>query len=577
MHLHPSPSLSDTKGSHRDSSTKQEIGSDKTKQWRPSYHITAPHGWLNDPCGLLYDPSTGLYHLSYQWNPKGNDWGNISWAHCVSSDLLTWKQDTEPCLAPSAEYDRCGVFTGCRRNGAIDGEPGTLTTVYTSVKSLPIHYTLPYVFGSESLSLATSKDGGTTWQRIDCNPILPGPPKHLQVTGWRDPFITQWSAILKQPGAIPSSNLCGFISGGIAGETPTVFVYSINPQNLREWIYVGLLVRIEPRSQPSQWSGDMGVNWEVANFVSLTDDTNRTHDFVIMGAEGTSTRGKPRRRAARAQLWMSIDVCSNTKTQDQALATLPDNMRHEQGWSGVLSIPRVVNMITLHCVMRARCSELIDITSIKLEVDPRGTYTVRTLGIRPDPRVEKLRSKAHRSFLADISLQGAGDHPTPPDTGLFTKTSKWELKAEILVSNCCTEVGLFIDHGLDAQHRTTLSWQVAIEKFIILRPSSIEPEIDHDPESAAHTLFTFETERGEQKQETLRIHAFWDASVLEVFINERTVISTRIYLSPDKQNQSRLHFFARGGDGEPDPSMEASPALLLQADIWDELDTAGLL
>lgn len=61
----------------------------------------------------------------------------------------------------------------------------------------------------------------------------------------------------------------------------------------------------------------------------------------------------------------------------------------------------------------------------------------------------------------------------------------------------------------------------------------------------------------------MKIHAFFDSSVLEVFVNERTVISTRIYHPSDTCFEPI--FFA-------DPtSPDAEPTVLLQADIWDGL------
>src|SRR5271163_3457805 len=58
-------------------------------RWRPMYHLVAPAAWMNDPCAPGYDPSTGLYHLSFQWNPRRNKygkivWGNIAWGHATS-------------------------------------------------------------------------------------------------------------------------------------------------------------------------------------------------------------------------------------------------------------------------------------------------------------------------------------------------------------------------------------------------------------------------------------------------------------------------------------------------------------
>jgi beta-fructofuranosidase len=108
------------------------IGASKISTSKPFYHLTAPHGWMNDPCGLGYDPSTGIYHLFFQWNPWGNDWGNMSWGHAISKDLVSWETFAEPAMTPSAKYDCRGVFTGCMRATDIQGKPGQLTAIYTS-------------------------------------------------------------------------------------------------------------------------------------------------------------------------------------------------------------------------------------------------------------------------------------------------------------------------------------------------------------------------------------------------------------------------------------------------------------
>jgi beta-fructofuranosidase len=572
---------------------------------KPYFHLSAPSGWQNDPCGLGFDPSTGLYHLFFQWNPFGNDWGNMSWGHATSSDLVSWEISPTPALAPSTEYDCCGVFTGCMRATDIHGKPGSLTVAYTSVRHLPIHYTLPYTRGCESLSLATSKDGGKTWHREDSNPILSGPPQHLEVTGWRDPYITTWDRGSNPQN--PGSHLYGFISGGIVGQTPTLFVYSIDPTDLRQWKYTGLLTDFGLNFRPGRWSGDYGVNWEVTNMMTLTDDAGDSRDFVVMGVEGClrpegvdRIPGEARhRRDPRGQLWMSVEAATAQRGADKVLTEyafggifdhgclyaangfwdpqtsqrivcgwvteedLPDDLRHRQGWSGMISLPRVVNLMTLRNVKKARSSLLKSITSI--ETIPSGNgYTIYTLGITPDPRLAHLRRGATNSSLTRLTLCPA--NTSTSKFGLPLTTSRWELASEFSVGQLSECVGIEIAHTADFKDCTTLAWQPRSELFTIHRPSLANPDINHGHESAPHTLFTLVNEQGDETEETLTVRAFFDNSVLEVFVNDRTVITTRIYHPSDRC--FGIRFFANSNEGQSDQI----PTILLQADVWDGLN-----
>ena len=73
---------------------------------RPQFHFAPARNWMNDPNGLVFYKNK--YHLFYQYNPLGDQWGNMSWGHATSSDLINWQE-----LPLAISYTEThGIFSG---------------------------------------------------------------------------------------------------------------------------------------------------------------------------------------------------------------------------------------------------------------------------------------------------------------------------------------------------------------------------------------------------------------------------------------------------------------------------------
>jgi fructan beta-fructosidase len=140
---------------------------------RPRYHYAAAANWLSDPNGLVHDGTR--WHLFYQYNPQGEDWGHMSWGHAVSDDLADW-QERPPALL---DDDRQMIFSG---SAVIDAAntagfgTAAMVAVYTgaAIGDVP----------RQSQCLAVSTDQGTSWTKFAGNPVL-----DCGMADFRDPSV----------------------------------------------------------------------------------------------------------------------------------------------------------------------------------------------------------------------------------------------------------------------------------------------------------------------------------------------------------------------------------------------------
>ncbi|XP_014515840.1 beta-fructofuranosidase, cell wall isozyme [Vigna radiata var. radiata] len=156
------------------------LSSDSYNQpYRTAYHFQPPKNWINDPNGpLRYG---GLYHLFYQYNPKGAVWGNIVWAHSVSKDLVNWTP-LDPAIFPSQPSDINGCWSG-----SATLLPGNKPVIlYTGIN--PKNQQVQNLAKPKNLSDPFLRE----WVKSPKNPLMaPTSANEINSSSFRDP-TTAW-------------------------------------------------------------------------------------------------------------------------------------------------------------------------------------------------------------------------------------------------------------------------------------------------------------------------------------------------------------------------------------------------
>lgn len=138
---------------------------------RPQIHYTTRRGWNNDPNGMVfYD---GEYHLFYQHNPYEINWGNMTWGHAVSKNLLNWEE-----LPITLLPDQLGtMYSG----SAVIDYQNTAGFNRDSIPALVAMYTSAMQDYGEAdkqqQCIAYSFDNGRTLTKYEGNPVIPSERK----------------------------------------------------------------------------------------------------------------------------------------------------------------------------------------------------------------------------------------------------------------------------------------------------------------------------------------------------------------------------------------------------------------
>jgi len=191
---------------------------------------------MNDPNGMVV--IDGVYHLFFQYNPFGADWGYMSWGHAVSEDMVTWRElDVAiPWLETDEAFSGSAVDDVDNTSGlGIDGI-APVVAVYTSV--LPDRI--------QAQSLAVSTDRGATWSRHGDGPVL-----GRGTRDFRDPKLFRH---------VGADGVARWIMVAVEAKDGEILVHS--SPNLHDWTYESTIAP----------AGAEGLIWECPDLFPLPVD-----------------------------------------------------------------------------------------------------------------------------------------------------------------------------------------------------------------------------------------------------------------------------------------------------------------
>jgi fructan beta-fructosidase len=476
--------------------------------YRPLYHYSPVRNFMNDPNGLVY--YRGEYHLFHQYNPFGNQWGHMSWAHAVSRDLIHW----EHLPVALAEADGVMIFSGSavvdaqNTSGFGSKKEPPLVAVYTGHRPAD---------EMQSQCLAYSTDQGRTWTKYAGNPVLPwekdfrdpkvfwhaptrkwvmvvtkAADRQLRFYGSAD--LKRWELLSEfGPAGVPNTVKANW-------ECPDLFQLPIEGEpGKRKWVlHVGM--------GNGHVSGGSGGEYFIGEFDGKTFHNDNPPATVLWGDYGRDNYAAVSWSGVTAKggepYW--IGWMSNWQYAND-VPTYP--------WRNILTVPRILS----------------------LRRTPGGLRLVQ----QPVRQLQDLRDTKG-------SYRGATLSPERP---LVPDQVHWGDALEIVAEfepGTATEFGLSVRRGEGEE--TLVGYSAASRQLFVDRTRS--GKSDFKPGFAGRSSGPLDPQG-----KRVKLHLFVDRSSVEVFGNEgETVLSELIFPRPESRG---LEVFARGGE-----------ARLVKLDVW---------
>ena len=448
---------------------------------RPAYHFVTPEGYCMpfDPNGAIY--WKGKYHLCYIFqDERGHCWG-----HASSADLVHWRIHP-PALFPAPGDPDRGIFSG----NAFVNKEGAATILYHGVDA--------------GNCIATSSETELdNWIKLPTNPIIPSPkkgdPDFGKYQSW-DPHgwlegDTYYAIFGGNPATLFKAtdiNDWGFVHKFVDADLPGVD--SDEDISCPDFFPLGnthMLLCISHKRGCRYYLG----RWENETFYPETHARMNWPGGTFFAPESLIDD------QGRRIMWAWV---LDRRTED---------VIRETGWSGTMSLPRVLSLAE-----------------------------DGTLLIEPVEELSQLRMDHQR--CENIRLEA--------DTELVLDDIRGDCMEMILTMwpNGARRFGVKVRCSPDGEEQTVIEYDPGAKRLRVdFSNSTLDTNIAHRTfcmYGGENPQVTLQEAPFELKpDEPLELRIFLDRSILEVFANGRQCITQRIY--PTRKDSQRVILFSDGG------------------------------
>ncbi len=473
---------------------------------RPQYHPMPNNSWANECYGLMY--YEGNYHLFFQKNPNAPQLYFMHWGHLISPDMVHWRE-VDIALRPTPGFDNFGAWSGT----TLKDNAGSPYIFYTGVDGAKAGIGMAIPTGDSLL----------TWTESESNPLLANAPTSFSHMDFRDPYL--WK----------SDGLYYMIVGSGLQNNGGGILFTYRSSDLVNWT---LIPRLYANSDISEY----GEFWEMPTFRKLEGDT------YLLQLTPTPNNGKPARSIYLLGAWenetfkpyfetpKSLELFdshmlapafgTDDETGDTYIGIIPEdrdgNDQINAGWRQTFSIPRQVRLLE-----------------------------DSTIGQIPHPNLCRLRSD--EISVEKLVLENGKRNNLPQFRG-----NQIEMEFDIKADSNANFVIQVLKHE-DEREYTTITFDYELNKIILDRRQS---SLSNTLKNTRIGNFVF------NPNDTLNVRIFIDHSTLEVFVQNLTVFSSRVY--PSRAESDLVDVVAIDGEVSVVSAKKWEMASMLDHEVVDQ-------